>query len=252
MKMLQLEGASKFFGGVRAVDGLDLQVREGEIYGLIGPNGSGKTTTINLITGLFPLTAGKVVVADHDISAEPPHRRVAAGVARTFQNIRLFQQLSVWENLWVAYDRRQGSAFRRLFGNRRDDHKEIIEILRFMDLAEKAETLAGNLALGEQRRLELARAIAVGPKVLLLDEPVAGMTVQEIDEFEQRLYQLRDRGLTILLVEHHMALVMRVCDRITVLNFGRRIAEGTPASIQTDPQVQAAYLGTPATEGVAS
>jgi branched-chain amino acid transport system ATP-binding protein len=242
--MLRLEGVSKSFGGVRAVVDLDLVVNQGEICGLIGPNGSGKTTTVNLITGLFPVTGGKIFADNHDITQEDAHRRVAGGIARTFQNIRLFQQLSVWENLWVAYGgHRDGSVWRGLFGDRRKDRSAILEILEFMDLSKRADAVAGNLALGEQRRLELARAIAAGPKLLLLDEPVAGMTIQEISEFEQRLHQLRKRGLTILLIEHHMALVMRVCDRITVLNFGQRIAAGTPDKIQSDPLVQEAYLG---------
>jgi branched-chain amino acid transport system ATP-binding protein len=249
--MLVLEGASKSFGGVHAVVNLDLAVSRGEIHGLIGPNGSGKTTTVNLITGLFPVTSGRITADGADITREPPHKRVAQGIARTFQNIRVFPQLSVWENIWVAYrSRNPTSSWRRFVGHRQADREAIDDILGFLQLRDKAEMPAGALAFGEQRRLELARAIATDPWLLLLDEPAAGMTVQEIEELEKRIRELRERGLTILLIEHHMALVMRVCDRITVLNFGERIAVGSPQEVQAHPLVQAAYLGSPVKEGM--
>src|SRR5258708_14310637 len=242
--MLRLEGVSKSFGGVRAVDQLDLSVRRGELVGLIGPNGSGKTTTVNLITGLFAVSSGRIIADNNDITSLPTHRRVSNGVSRTFQSIRLFPQLSVWENLWVAYAKHaHGPIWRRLFGDRKRDRALLCAMLDFVDLADKSDHLASDLAFGEQRRLELARAMATDPKILLLDEPAAGMTVQEIADLERRLFQLRAQGMTILLIEHHMALVMRVCDRITVLNFGKRIATGVPKSIQADPLVQEAYLG---------
>lgn len=242
--MLELKGISKSFGGVRAVDQLDLTVGRGELVGLIGPNGSGKTTTVNLITGLFPVTEGTIVAEGKDITLLPTHRRVAGGISRTFQNIRLFPHLSVWENLWVAYAKHaHGPLWRRLFGDRVRDRASLCAMLEFVDLADKSDHLASDLAFGEQRRLELARAMATEPKILLLDEPAAGMTIHEITDLEQRLFQLRKQGLTILLIEHHMALVMRVCDHITVLNFGKRIASGVPRDIQASPLVQEAYLG---------
>jgi ABC-type branched-subunit amino acid transport system ATPase component len=242
--MLKLESVSKSFGGVRALDQLDLSVERGELVGLIGPNGSGKTTTVNLITGLFPVTSGSIIANGNDITSLPTHRRVSGGISRTFQNIRLFPQLSVWENLWVAYAKHaHGSIWRRLFGDRNRDKEALCAMLEFVDLADKSNHLAGDLAFGEQRRLELARAMATEPKILLLDEPAAGMTIQEIADLERRLFQLRELGMTILLIEHHMALVMRVCDRITVLNFGKRIATGLPREIQVNPLVQEAYLG---------
>ncbi len=248
--MLALEGLSKHFGGVRAVDSVDLTVEAGQIFGLIGPNGSGKSTIVNLICGLFAPTAGTVTFRGQDITAMPPHARVALGVARTFQNIRLFGQLPVWQNLWIAQnsvDHAERVAFLpRWLGGSRRAREEIDGTLAFFDLAHKAEELAGNLSFGEQRRLEFARAMAARPALLLLDEPAAGMNAEEIDQLDIRIRGIRDRGVTILLIEHHMELVMAVTDRIAVLNFGKRIAAGTPAEIQAHPLVREAYLGTAA------
>ena len=245
--MLELRSLSRHFGGVRAVDGLDLEVQEGQIFGLIGPNGSGKSTTVNVITGLFPPTAGSILFRGQDLAALPTHRRLRAGIARTFQNIRLFGQLSVWQNLWVAQNSAEDQArqgfFARWLGGQRGVRDEIGQLLEFSGLAHKRDELAANLAFGEQRRLELARAMAAKPKLLLLDEPAAGMNSEEIGQLRERILKLRERGVTILLVEHVMELVMGVTDRIAVLNFGQKIAEGTPAEIQAHPAVRKAYLG---------
>ncbi len=247
--MLELQSLTKHFGGVRAVDGVDLSVARGEILGLIGPNGSGKSTIVNLICGLFPLTAGHVLFGGTDISELPPHARVALGVARTFQNIRLFEQLTVWQNLWVAQnsgEQRQQNFLPRWLGGSKGAREKIDRILEFFDLGHKRDELAGNLAFGEQRRLEFARALAAKPALLLLDEPAAGMNAEEIDQLDSRIRKMRQDGVTVILIEHHVELVMSVADRIAVLNFGQKIAEGTPSAVQANTVVREAYLGTAA------
>jgi len=251
--MLELSKLSRHFGGVKAVDELDLVVNKGEIMGLIGPNGSGKSTTVNLITGVYRTSAGTMHFKGSDISQLDLHQRSQLGIARTFQNIRLFGNLTVWQNLWAARVVREtgwkGFRERWLSGAAAArEHSE--ELLEFADLAHKRDMLASQLAFGEQRRLELIRAAATDAELLLLDEPAAGMNAEEIHDLEARIRSLRDQGRTILLIEHHMELVMGVCDRITVLNFGRKIAEGTPVQVQQDAQVRAAYLGADETAGV--
>lgn len=244
--MLALDDLTKHFGGVRAVDGVTLTVERGQIFGLIGPNGSGKSTTVNLVCGLFPVTSGRVSFEGQDITGLPTHRRLSGGIARTFQNIRLFENLTVWQNLWVAQNGSEDvkhSFLGRWFSGSRKGREEVEELLEFSRLSDKRDQLAGNLAFGEQRRLEMARALAAKPSLLLLDEPAAGMSAEEVGQLADRILALRDQGRTVLLVEHVMDLVMGITDRIAVLNFGRKIAEGTPTEIQNNQMVRDAYLG---------
>ena len=245
--MLEIKALSKHFGGVKAVDNLDLQVERGEIVGLIGPNGSGKSTLVNLVCGVLKPTSGEVIFKGRSMAGQLPSARLKHGIARTFQNIRLFGGLTVWQNLWVARnsteDIQSQSILRRWLGSSTTLKREIETMLEFSDLADKADVLASNLAFGEQRRLELARAVAAKPQLLLLDEPAAGMNQAEVVELEQRIRSLREQGITILLVEHVMQLVMGVTDRIAVLNFGSKIAEGSPNDVQENAAVQEAYLG---------
>ena len=245
--MLELRNLSKHFGGVKAVDELNLKIEYGQIFGLIGPNGSGKSTTINLICGIVSATSGSVFMDSRNISGLPPHQVVAASIARTFQNIRLFQGLTVWQNLWVAQNEvanhTKSNFIRRWLSGQGEARDAIDSQLEFANLSDKRDVLAGNLSFGEQRRLELARAMATNPKMLLLDEPAAGMNQEEIKQLDDRLRTQKEKGTTILLVEHVMELVMGVTDRIAVLNFGQKIAEGTPAEVQNTRSVQEAYLG---------
>jgi branched-chain amino acid transport system ATP-binding protein len=231
--MLRTDRISKHFGGVKAVHQVDLEVREREILGLIGPNGSGKSTIVNLVTGVFAPTAGRVRLRERDITGWSPHRILAAGIGRTFQNIRLFGGLTVWQNLWVV---RSGAPARIRGG-------QIAATLDFCRLTDKRDELARNLAFGEQRRLELARMLAADPALVLLDEPAAGMNAAEIDDLRERILALRRSGKTVVLIEHHMDLVMAVADRVVVLNFGEKIAEGSPGVVQEDERVREAYLG---------
>ena len=245
--MLQIKNLSKHFGGVRALNGLDLNIDVGQIFGVIGPNGSGKSTLVNVICGVLPPTAGDVYLEGNSIIGKPPHARLRDGVARTFQNIRLFPGLTVWQNLWVARnsweDVKKENSFSRWFGKSSAAKSEIESMLEFSGLSHKSDELASSLAFGEQRRLELARAVATKPRLLLLDEPAAGMNRKEIEDLDARIRSLQKHGTTILLVEHVMELVMGVTDHIIVLNFGSKIAEGSPKEIQNNKEVQEAYLG---------
>jgi branched-chain amino acid transport system ATP-binding protein len=242
--VLAIDDLAKDFGGVRAVHGVALRVAPEEILGLIGPNGSGKSTMVNLVTGVFPPSAGRIVFRDRDITGWLPHQVLAAGIGRTFQNIRLFRGLTVWQNLWVAQGARAaGRGFMRWLTTDRERLRQIESTLEFCRLGDKRSELAGSLAFGEQRRLELARILAADPELLLLDEPAAGMSPAEVTDLSERIQALRRRGKTVVLIEHHMELVMAVADRVAVLNFGEKICEGSPAVVQDDARVREAYLG---------
>jgi branched-chain amino acid transport system ATP-binding protein len=245
--ILEVEGLCKSFGGLQALRELSLAVRPGQIFGLIGPNGSGKTTTINIITGIYRASSGSVRLGGHDITNGKPEQIVRAGMARTFQNLRLFPTRSVLENVRAGQHVHARSWLSRLsafpIGEERALLREADALLERFGLAGRRNWPAGELSYGERKRLELARALAAKPRVLLLDEPAAGMNPTEIDWLMAAIREIRAGGPAILLVEHHMKLMMNVCDDMTVLNFGAKIAEGPPDRIARDPEVIAAYLG---------
>jgi branched-chain amino acid transport system ATP-binding protein len=241
---------SKNFGGVRAVKGVSLAVAPGTVFAIIGPNGAGKSTLLNLISGVHPPDAGTMTFDGLDVTRVPPHARVRRGLARTFQKIRLFKQLSVADNVVAGFHGRHripawqyvwhGGAFRA-------DHArcraEAAELLAFVGLTQRARTLAGALSYGEQRMLEIARALATAPRLLLIDEPAAGLNAAEVDALLDRIRVLRARGIAVIVVEHNMDLVMNVADRVLVMDYGELLFEGTPAEVQVHPGVIAAYLG---------
>ena len=241
---------TKRFGGVAALDGIDLAVERGTVHALIGPNGSGKTTFINVVTGIYRPTAGRIELDGTSLEGLGAAGRNRRGLARTFQNLQLWRRMTVLENVMVgAHSTSHVGLVRALLlppfvwrGERRV-RERAWGLLHFVGLADRGRDLAGTLTFADQRRLEIARALASDPELLLLDEPAAGMQLSEIHELADLIRQVREAGVTVLLVEHHMDLVMEVCDRIVVLDFGRRIATGTPDEVRDDPQVLEAYLG---------
>ena len=249
-KLLEIKNLVVKFGGVTALNEVNLHVSEGEIAALIGPNGAGKTTVFNIVTGYYTPASGEVLLDGEAITGLRPYKIARKGLGRTFQNIRLFGDMTALENVATAADALNKSGLvGSLFGvprSRRDEKKSLetaMELLTFIGLDHRAHQMAKNLPYGDQRRLEIARALALNPKVLLLDEPAAGFNPQEKVELGNLIGKIRDRGFAVLLIEHDMSLVMKISDRISVLDFGQKIAEGKPAEIQNNQRVIDAYLG---------
>ncbi len=245
--MLQIDRISKNFGGLQALKDVTFQVKEKQIYGLIGPNGAGKTTLFNLVTGFLPATEGSIEFLGHELTRLSAHKIARMGIARTYQNIRLFGTMTVKENVIVAQNIRARSGITSLVqffsARERRLQEEADGLLHTLGLWEKRKEQSLSLAYGEQRRLEIARALALEPKLLLLDEPAAGMNEAETEDLLERIQEIREMGKTILLIEHDMSVVMGICDHISVLNFGELIARGTPEEIQVNEAVIEAYLG---------
>ena len=251
MALLEVKNLAIQFGGLRAVDDFDLSIEKGELYGLIGPNGAGKTTVFNLLTGEYKPTSGIIMLDGEDITGKKPIEINKAGIARTFQNIRLFKQLSVLDNVKIGlhnqYKYSTVASILRLpsyYRTEKEMNEKAMELLKVFDLDKNADVLSANLPYGKQRKLEIARAMATNPKLLLLDEPAAGMNPNETEELMQNISYIRKNfGMTILLIEHDMKLVSGICEKLTVLNFGRILTQGDTKTVLKNPEVIKAYLG---------
>jgi branched-chain amino acid transport system ATP-binding protein len=248
--LLELVGVGKHFGGLAALSGVSLHIKRGEIYGLIGPNGAGKTTLFNVVTGLYQLDEGSFTLDDICYPHCKPHVLAEAGIARTFQNIRLFANMSALENIMVGRHVRTRTgiwgALTRNAAARAEERASSLrarELLRYVGIDRAPQTLAKHLSYGEQRRLEIARALATDPKLLALDEPAAGMNATETGNLKNLLQTIRASGITVLLIEHDVKLILGLCDRVAVLDYGKKIAEGSPEEVRRNPAVIAAYLG---------
>jgi len=250
-KIVTLKNVCMYFGGIKAIDDVDFEVEKGRVFGIIGPNGAGKTTIFNVITGVYIPTSGEIYFHDRLLNKLMPHTIINSGIARTFQNIRLFEEQTVLDNLKIAHFSHTRYGLSDVFLTSQKFIKEeerieevSMEILTFLNLANLADKRAGALPYGEQRRVEIARALSCSPEILLLDEPAAGMNPAEIQDLNQLILKIRDHyDLTIMVVEHQMRLVMEICEEILVLNFGKKLAIGKPDELKTNPAVLEAYLG---------
>jgi len=251
LPLLKISGIEKHFGGLAALSDVSLHIQAGEIYGLIGPNGAGKTTLFNILTGLYQADGGNFIFDNIEYNGHnQPHHLAKAGIARTFQNIRLFANMSILENVMVGchvhtHSGIWGALTRHKKARAEEQHiaQRATELLDYVGITRAPHKLAKNLSYGEQRRLEIARALATNPKLLALDEPAAGMNATETESLKSLLQTIRKNGVTVLLIEHDVKLVMGLCDRIAVLDYGKKIAEGVPSEVRNNPAVIAAYLG---------